>query len=176
MNESLINLKKNINPIIQRLENLNPNLLNSLKVNHDDQIINLNHLAKINVKDSSTLNLIPFNPLYNKSIEKAIYKSPLKLLPKLQSDQSILISVPKLTLDARKSFLKESNQLCSNARQDVRLLRQAAQKACKSDLDSNLINKDTFRNHNKILDEITKTHTKSIDQIESKAKKILLDN
>lgn len=50
-----------------------------------------------------------------------------------------------------------------------------AQKASRKDLDQNLITKDDFKSNNKVLDEITKTHTKAVDEIENKAKRVLLD-
>jgi len=175
MDLTVARLRQNVNLIVNRVGRLTPAYLDGIKVLHDQERLGISSVAQVIVVDATTLSVVPYDPSYTKSIEQAIYGSSLNLAPKLQSDGSLSISIPRLTIDTRKVLAKESGEFCEQARAGIRNIRQAAQKASRADLDSNLITKDDFKDNQKSLDSVSKTYSKLIDGIESKSKAVLLD-
>lgn len=175
MSSTVDRLRKNINVIVNRVGRLTPAYLDAVKVVHHQQREGLNSFAQVIVVDPNTLSVAAYDPSYTKSIEKALYDSSLNLTPKLQSDGTFLISIPRLTVDVRQALAKESGHLCEQARSGLRNTRQTAQKSSRMDLDSNLITKDDFKQNQKTLDDVSKTYGKLIDSIEAKSKAVLLD-
>ncbi|KAA1118881.1 hypothetical protein PGT21_009266 [Puccinia graminis f. sp. tritici] len=175
MDMTVARLRQNVNLIVNRVGRLTPAYLDGIKLLHDHQRLGINSVAQVIVVDSNTLSVVPYDPSYTKSIEQALYGSTLNLAPKLQPDGSLSIAIPRLTIDTRKVLAKESGELCEQARAGIRNIRQAAQKASRNDLDSNLITKDDFKDNQKSLDNVSKTYGKLVDGIESKSKAVLLD-
>ncbi|KAI8454992.1 ribosome recycling factor domain-containing protein [Phakopsora pachyrhizi] len=190
-------LREEINPLINRVtERLNSNYLDPVRVTindgepHQKKVVRLSSVGQVIVIDNQTLSVVPFDSMYDRAIEQAIYGSDLNLSPRRQADGSLIITVPKLTIEKRKALVKESGQIFEVSRSSIKSLRQSkwmwadkfmlmlskAQKASKLDLDSNLITKDDFKANSKVLDEISRINSKAIDDIESRAKKILLDD
>ncbi|KNZ46284.1 hypothetical protein VP01_739g1 [Puccinia sorghi] len=186
MDLTVARLRQNVNLIVNRVGRLTPAYLDGIKVLHDQERLGISSVAQVIVVDATTLSVVPYDPSYTKSIEQAIYGSSLNLAPKLQSDGSLSISIPRMTIDTRKVLAKESGEFCEQARAGIRNIRQAvisdqcpnplsAQKASRADLDFNLITKDDFKDNQKSLDSVSKTYSKLIDGIESKSKAVLLD-
>ncbi|KAG0142563.1 hypothetical protein CROQUDRAFT_662353 [Cronartium quercuum f. sp. fusiforme G11] len=170
-------LRMEIKTLVNRVGRLTPAYLDGVKVELEGGLRSpIDNIAQVIVLDPATLSVVPYDASHQKPIEKALYDSPeLKLAPNLQSDGSILLAVPKMTVESRQTLAKKAGQVCEQARGVIRQARQVAQKASRKDLDSNLITKDDFKSNNKVLDDITKVHTKQIDEIETKAKRVLLD-
>ena len=175
MDMAVARLRQGVNLIVNRVGRLTPAFLDGIKVMHDQQRLGMSSVAQVVVLDSNTLSVVPYDPSFTKSIEQALYGSTLNLAPKLQADGSLSIAIPRLTIDTRKVLAKESGELCEQARAGIRNIRQAAQKASRTDLDSNLITKDDFKDNQKALDNLSKTYGKLVDGIETKSKAVLLD-
>ncbi|KAI7964549.1 hypothetical protein MJO29_002647 [Puccinia striiformis f. sp. tritici] len=176
MDMAVARLRQNMNLVVNRVGRLTPRYLDGIKVWHEEQRQNISAVAQVIVVDSNTLSVVPYDSSYAKAIEQAIYGSRLNLAPKLQSDGSFLMSIPKLTLDTRRKLAKESGELCEVARAAIRNIRQAAQKSSRADLDDNLITKDDYKDNQKSIDNVSKTYGKLVDGIEAKSKAVLLDN
>lgn len=175
MDLTVARLRQNVNLIVNRVGRLTPAYLDAIKVIDDQERLAISSVAQVIVADASTLSVVPYDPSYTKSIEQAIYDSSLNLVPKLQADGSLSISIPRVTIDTRKVLAKESGEFCEQARAGIRNIRQAAQKASRADLDANLITKDDFKDNQKSLDSVSKTYGKLVDGIETKSKAVLLD-
>ncbi|KAH9462655.1 hypothetical protein Pst134EB_006540 [Puccinia striiformis f. sp. tritici] len=176
MDMAVARLRQNMNLVVNRVGRLTPRYLDGIKVWQEEQRQNISAVAQVIVVDSNTLSVVPYDSSYAKAIEQAIYGSRLNLAPKLQSDGSFLMSIPKLTLDTRRKLAKESGELCEVARAAIRNIRQAAQKSSRADLDDNLITKDDYKDNQKSIDNVSKTYGKLVDGIEAKSKAVLLDN
>ncbi|KAI9618924.1 hypothetical protein H4Q26_012181 [Puccinia striiformis f. sp. tritici PST-130] len=158
MDMAVARLRQNMNLVVNRVGRLTPRYLDGIKVWHENSVkisarsLRLSSLTLTPCRSSHTI-----HQSYAKAIEQAIYGSRLNLAPKLQSDGSFLMSIPKLTLDTRRKLAKESGELCEVARAAIRNIRQAAQKSSRADLDDNLITKDDYKDNQKSIDNVSKT-------------------
>ncbi|EGG00140.1 uncharacterized protein MELLADRAFT_39912 [Melampsora larici-populina 98AG31] len=176
MNSGVSKLRVEIKSIVNRVGRLTPAYLDGLKVEIEGGIRSpIEGLAQVIVLDPTKLSVVAYDASHTKMIEQALYDSSLNLTPNLQPDGSIHLAIPKLTTESRQLLSKKAGQVCEQARSVIRNSRQLAQKASRKDLDGNLITKDDFKSNNKVLDEITKAHTKLVDEIENKSKRVLLD-
>lgn len=129
-----------------------------------------------------------------KAVELALYNDPMNLSPLKQGDGStFVVKVPRSlhpTFDqgpvpadvetrvdnsTRQKLAKSASDAAESARISIRSVRQAGQKASKSDVNANRITAADHRKDGIALDDEARRWSKEVDGIEEKAKAILLD-
>ncbi|MBT8148358.1 MAG: ribosome recycling factor [Pseudomonadales bacterium] len=147
-----------------------PSILEGLRVDYYGSETPLTQMANINVEDSRTLSITPWEKSLVPEIEKAIMKSDLGLNPST-AGAVIRVPMPPLTEETRKGFIKQARQEAETARVSVRSIRRDVLADIKELHKAKEISEDEER---KAADEIQKLTDKYVGKIEEalKAKEV----
>ena len=134
----------------------------------------LNQLAGFQVPEPRTVVIQPYDAGAKAAIEKAIRESDLGVNP--SDDGKVLrVTLPELTEDRRKEYIKLAKTKAEEGRVSVRNLRRAAKQALdKAEKDSD-ISKDDNAGAEKRLDAMTKKHVDTVDELLKNKEAELLD-
>ncbi len=124
----------------------------------------LNQLAGFQVPEPRTVIIQPYDAGAKPAIEKAIRESDLGVNP--SDDGKVLrVTLPELTEDRRKEYIKLAKSKAEDGRIAVRGVRRNAKQAMdKAEKDSE-ISKDDNTGAEKRLDGLTKKHVEIIDEL-----------
>ncbi|MCW2839881.1 MAG: ribosome recycling factor [Aeromicrobium sp.] len=124
----------------------------------------LNQLAGFQVPEPRTVIIQPYDAGAKPAIEKAIRESDLGVNP--SDDGKVLrVTLPELTEDRRKEYIKLAKSKAEDGRIAVRGVRRGAKQAFdKAEKDSE-ISKDDNTGAEKRLDALTKKHVEAIDEM-----------
>ncbi len=134
----------------------------------------LNQLAGFQVPEPRTVIIQPYDAGAKPAIEKAIRESDLGVNP--SDDGKVLrVTLPELTEDRRKEYIKLAKTKAEEGRVSVRNLRRNAKQALdKAEKDSE-ISKDENVGAEKRLDAMTKKHVDTVDDLLKNKEAELLD-
>ena len=134
----------------------------------------LNQLAGFQVPEPRTVVIQPYDAGAKAAIEKAIRESDLGVNP--SDDGKVLrVTLPELTEDRRKEYIKLAKTKAEEGRVAVRGARRNAKQALdKAEKDSE-ISKDDNTGAEKRLDGLTKKHVDTIDDLLKNKEAELLD-
>ncbi|VXB28591.1 ribosome recycling factor [Aeromicrobium sp. 9AM] len=134
----------------------------------------LNQLAGFQVPEPRTVIIQPYDAGAKPAIEKAIRESDLGVNP--SDDGKVLrVTLPELTEDRRKEYIKLAKTKAEEGRVSVRNLRRTAKQALdKAEKDSE-ISKDENVGAEKRLDAMTKKHVDTVDELLKNKEAELLD-
>jgi ribosome recycling factor len=139
----------------------NPLLFQKILVDYYGTPTPLGQLATLNNPEARMLIVTPFDKTALKEIEKAIVAAP-NLGASVGNDGSIVrVTLPELTEDRRKEFVKLVRDKGEQARVALRNIRRKG----KDDLDAlkSEVGEDDLGRAEKELDGITKAHIDAID-------------
>ena len=166
--EAELNMMKAITNLENRLITIragraNASMLNGIMVDYYGTPSPINALANITVPEARELFIKPFDRSALKDIEHAINEANIGITP-TNNGEVIILTVPQLTEETRRNYVKEAKEMgeqakvaLRNARQDAmndikkdETLTEDAQKGLQEDVQE-LINK-----YNKIVDDTIK--------------------
>jgi ribosome recycling factor len=138
----------------------NPLLFQKILVDYYGSPTPLAQLASLNNPEARTLIVTPFDKSALKEIEKAIVAAP-NLGANVGSDGEIVrVTLPELTEERRKEFVKLVRDKGEHAKVAIRNIRRKA----KDDLDSlKEVGEDEIARAEKDLEATTKHHVDAID-------------
>nr|WP_221420801.1 ribosome recycling factor [Conyzicola lurida] len=138
----------------------NPLMFQKIMVEYYGSPTPLGQLASLNNPEARTLIVTPFDKTALKEIEKAIVAAP-NLGANVGNDGEIVrVTLPELTQDRRKEFVKLVREKAEQAKVSIRNIRRKA----KDDLDSlKEVGEDEIARAEKDLEATTKTHVDAID-------------
>ena len=138
----------------------NPLLFQKILVDYYGSPTPLGQLASLNNPEARTLLVTPFDKTALKEIEKAIVAAP-NLGANVGNDGTIVrVTLPEMTEDRRKEFVKLVHDKGEQSKVTLRNLRRKA----KDDLDATKeVGEDEIARAVKELDAIMKSHVDSID-------------
>jgi ribosome recycling factor len=144
----------------------NPALFQKIMVEYYGQPTPLAQLASLQNVEARTIVVTPYDKSAMKDIEKAITNFPNLGASPSNDGEVIRVTMPELTEDRRKEYVKIVRQKAEDGRVSVRSVRRKA----KDDLDAltSEVGEDDVARGEKELEALTKTH---IDQIEEALKK-----
>jgi len=144
----------------------NPALFQKIMVEYYGQATPLAQLASLQNVEARTIVVTPYDKSAMKDIEKAISNFPNLGASPSNDGEVIRVTMPELTEDRRKEYVKIVRQKAEDGRVSVRSVRRKA----KDDLDAltSEVGEDDVSRAEKELEALTKTH---IDQIEDALKK-----
>ena len=124
----------------------------------------LNQLAGFQVPEPRTVIIQPYDAGAKPAIEKAIRESDLGVNP--SDDGKVLrVTLPELTEDRRKEYIKLAKSKAEDGRIAVRGVRRNAKQAMdKAEKDSE-ISKDDNTGAEKRLDGLTKKYVEQVDEM-----------
>ncbi len=104
----------------------------------------LKQVANISVEDGRTLSIVPWEPSLVPAVEKAIMKSDLGLNPSTAGN-NIRVTLPMLTEETRKEYVKQARHEAEQARIAIRNARRDANQDVKDLLKEKEITEDEAR-------------------------------
>ena len=157
MMEAIESLEKRLSQV--RAGRANPSMLSQVKVEAYGSTMNLLDIANVNVPSARELFIKPFDKSLLKNIDRAINEANLGITP-TNNGEIIIITLPKLTEDRRKDYVKEAKKIGEDAKIALRNIRQSINGDIKKDdlpEDSIKKNLEEIQNlitkYNKIVDE-----------------------
>jgi ribosome recycling factor len=148
-------------------------LLDGIKVEYYGVPTPLNQVATLSVPESRLIVISPWDNSVIGSIEKAIQKSDLGLMP-TNDGKLIRISIPQLTEERRKELVKVVKRLAEECKINLRNVRRDANDQLKTLKKDNDISEDEFFLYQGEVQEVTNKYIEKTDTIlASKEKEIM---
>lgn len=171
MAKSVESTKENFSGI--RTGRANPALLNGIVVEYYGAPTPLKSVATIGVPEPRTLSVTPFDPSQANAVEKALRDSDLGASPRRNGAQ-ILLTMPELTEDRRKEYVKLAKTKAEDGKVAVRNIRRKTKEAIDKAVKDGEIGEDEGDRLLKDLDKVTKQITDELDALlEGKQKEIM---
>lgn len=149
-------------------------LLDGIKIDAYGQASPIKQVGNVNVQDTKTLIVQVWDKGLVQSVEKAIREANLGLNP-VAEGQSVRVSIPPLTEDRRKEYVKLAKKLAEDGKVAIRNIRRdAVQQVERSEKDKAITEDDKARGK-KDADALTQRFEKTIDELTAKKEKEILD-
>jgi ribosome recycling factor len=139
-------------------------LLDHVQVEYYGSLTPLNQVANINVADTRTLTVTPWEKNIVTAVEKAIINSDLGLNP-VTLGTVIRIPLPPLTEERRKELVKVVRHEGEQSKITIRNIRRDANQQAKDAVKDKLIAEDDERKLHDLIQKSTDTHVKMIDDL-----------
>ncbi|MFW2176228.1 MULTISPECIES: ribosome recycling factor [unclassified Moraxella] len=139
-----------------------PGLLSSVTVSYYGSEMPLNQVASVNVEDSRTLVVQPFDRSMVQAVDKAIRESDLGLNP--VTADVIRVPLPALTEETRKDMQKLARHEAEERRISIRNARRDANNALKVLVKDKEISEDDERRASDDIQKMTDKYIESIDK------------
>jgi len=141
----------------------NAALVDRIVVEYYGSPVPLQQLAAFQVPEARTLVVKPHDKGAITAIEKAIRESDLGLQP--SNDGSIIrLTIPVLTEERRKEYVKVVKNMSEDGRVAVRNVRRDARKQLETSEKNSEFSKDDLERAEKELDKYTQDHIEQIDK------------
>ncbi|MFP4409580.1 MAG: ribosome recycling factor [Spirochaetaceae bacterium] len=148
-------------------------LFEKIKVEYYGNPTPLNQVASISIPESRLVVIQPWDKGLLNEIEKAIQKSELSLNPS-NDGKVIRISIPPLTEERRKEYVKIAKNMAEQARVAVRNIRRDANDELKKQQKAGEISEDDQKRGEEEIQKLTDAHVEKINAtLEEKEKEIL---
>ena len=135
-------------------------LLDGIKVEYYGVPTPLNQVATLSIPESRMIMISPWDSTIIGSIEKAIQKSELGLMP-ANDGKLIRINIPQLTEERRKDLVKVVRKMAEECKINLRNARREANDQLKALKKDNDISEDEFFNYQ---DDVQKSTDKYIEK------------
>jgi ribosome recycling factor len=142
----------------------NPSMFNKIVVDYYGAPTPVNQLASFHVADARMLTLTPYDKGAMTAIEKSIRDSDLGVNP-TDDGKTIRVTLPELTEERRKDYIKMAKSKAEDGRVSVRNIRRNAKQSLEKLEKDGEVGKDDVTGAEKRLDGITKKHTDEIDDM-----------
>ena len=172
MNKSIDSLKLDLAKI--RTGRAHPSLLDHVTVDYYGSQVPLSQVANINVQDSRTLSLTPWEKPMVQEIEKAIMNSDLGLNPNT-AGEVIRIPLPPLTEERRKDLIKVVRAEGEQTKVALRNIRRDANSSFKDLLKEKEISEDDERKGEDRVQKVIDANVKQIEDLLVEKEKELLE-
>lgn len=143
-----------------------PGMLSGIMVSYYGSDTPLNQVASVNVEDSRTLLVQPFERTMVQAVDKAIREADLGLNP--MTADVIRVPMPSLTEETRRDMQKLARGEAENSRVSIRNVRRDMMNDIKDLAKEKEISEDDER---RASDEIQKITDKYIETIDSRLSK-----
>ena len=162
MGKSVESLRQSLVKV--RTGRAHPSLLDHLHVDYYGSEVPIAQVANINVEDSRTLIISPWEKQMVQPIEKAIMKSDLGLNP-ATAGTVIRIPMPPLTEETRRNLVKVVRQDGEAAKVAIRNIRRDANGDFKSLLKEKEISEDEERDAEDEIQQFTDKWVREVDKV-----------
>lgn len=173
-------IKNKMNKVVENLENrfitiragrANPNILNGIMVDYYGTPTPIQSLATISIPEARVLSIKPFDKSSLKNMEKSIYEANLGIAP-TNNGEVIMLTVPELTGETRKEYVRQASQMAEEAKIALRNVRQDENNRIKksemTDDEKDMcleIVQDLINKYNKTIEEKFKEKEKELTSI-----------
>ena len=160
MQKSLEALKNDLAKV--RTGRAHVGLLDHVMVEYYGSMVAVNQVANVNLGDSRTINVQPFEKAMISKVEKAIRDSDLGLNPATNGDL-IRVPMPMLTEERRRDLTKIVRAEAEGAKVSIRNVRRDANDALKKMIKDKEISEDDER---RAQDEVQKSTDKAVADVD----------
>ena len=150
-----------------------PDILDSVQVDYYGNETPIKQLANINVEDSQTLAISPWEQKFIPEIEQAILKANLGLNP-VTSRSIVRIPLPHLTEERRIELTKQVSHEEELAKVSIRNIRRDSIQDLKEFLNEKMISEDHFHKGQIDIQTITDDKIKNIESLSEQKRKELM--
>ncbi|MFP4375660.1 MAG: ribosome recycling factor [Spirochaetales bacterium] len=171
MKKTLVALDEEFNTL--RTGRASAALFDKVRVEYYGNPTPLNQVATISVPEARLVVIQPWDKSIIGDIEKAIQKSELSLNP--QNDGKVIrISIPPLTEERRKEFVKMAKNMAEQSRVSLRNVRRDANDELKSAERSGDLSEDELKRAEDEVQKLTDTYVEQINKkLEEKEAEIM---
>jgi ribosome recycling factor len=162
MDKSVSSLSQSLTKI--RTGRAHTSLLDHITVEYYGSQVPLNQVANVNVEDSRTLAVSPWEKPMVQTIEKAIMNSDLGLNP-VTAGTIIRVPLPPLTEERRKDMIKLVRHEAEGGRVAIRNIRRDALSDIKDLLKEKMVGEDDEHRAHDEVQVITDKHIALIDGV-----------
>ena len=162
MSKSVASLQSELTKI--RTGRAHTSLLDHITVEYYGSPVPLNHVSNVNVEDSRTLTVTPWEKDMVQPIERAILNSDLGLNP-ASAGTVIRVPLPPLTEERRKDMIRLVRQEAEGGRVAVRNIRRDAISDVKDLLKEKMIGEDDEHRAHDEIQAITDRNIATIDEM-----------
>ena len=141
-----------------------PSMFHKINADYYGSPTPLQQLASFTVPEARIIIISPFDQSAMGAIEKAIRDSDLGVNP-TDDGKTIRVTLPELTEERRKDYIKMAKGKAEDGRVSVRNIRRNAKQALEKLEKDGEVGKDDVTGAEKRLDGITKKHTDEIDDM-----------
>jgi len=149
-------------------------LLDHITVQYYGTEVPLSQVSNINVEDSRTLMISPWEKGMVQAIEKAIMHSDLGLNP-VSAGTVIRVPLPPLTEERRRDMIRLVRQEAEGGRVAIRNIRRDALNDIRDLLKEKLIGEDEERRAHEEIQAITDKHIADIDRVLAEKERDLME-
>ena len=148
-------------------------LLDSIKVDFYGTLNPLNNIALISAPDPHLITIQPYDPNALEAIEKAITSSDVDLTP--NNDGTIIrLSIPLLTEERRKEFVKLVHKIIEEGRVSIRNIRRDSNDKLKEIEKNHEISEDNLKIELDNVQELTNEHIDKLNKMQDNKEKEIL--
>jgi ribosome recycling factor len=164
-----VEIKNKMDKVVENLDSryttiragrANPNILHGVMVDYYGVPTPIQSLATISVPEARVLSIKPFDKSSLKNLEKAIYEANLGLAP-TNNGEVIMLTIPELTGETRKSYVKDASQMAEEAKVAIRNIRQDENNKIKKNEELREDERDMCL---EIVQELTDKYNKIIEE------------
>jgi len=172
MGKSVESLSKELTKI--RTGRAHPSLLDQVSVDYYGSDTPINQVANVNVEDSRTLVVTPWEKSMVQAVEKAIMNSDLGLNP-ATAGTVIRIPMPPLTEERRRDLVKVVKGEAEGGRVAIRNIRRDANSDFKDLLKDKDITEDEARDAEDAVQKLTDKLVAQVDEVLAAKEKELME-
>lgn len=172
-------MEKSVSALQQELTKLrtgraHTSLLDHITVDYYGSEVPLNQVANVNVEDSRTLSVTPWEKSMVQAIEKAIMTSDLGLNP-MSAGTVIRVPLPALTEERRKDMIRVVRNEAEGGRIAIRNIRRDALGDLKTLQKEKKISEDEERRAQDEVQGITDKYIARVDEVLAEKEKDLME-
>jgi ribosome recycling factor len=170
--EAMVNAIKHLEKqfVNIRAGKASPSMLGSVMVEYYGSQTPLNQVANVNTPDGRTITVQPWEKSMLQEIERSIMIANLGFNP-MNNGESIIINVPPLTEERRKTLAKQAKAEAEDAKISIRTARKDAMNDIKKNDD---ISEDLKGNGEIDVQQLTDDYVKKVDELfDNKEKEIM---
>ncbi len=173
INETLADAEKKMDKAVEvtredfasiRTGRANPSMFHKLTADYYGSPTPLQQLASFSAPEPRVIIISPFDQSAMSAIEKSIRDSDLGVNP-TDDGKTIRVTLPELTEERRKDYIKMAKGKAEDGRVSVRNIRRNAKQSLEKLEKDGEVGKDDVTGAEKRLDSITKKHTDEIDEM-----------
>ena len=152
----------------------NPGLYNKVLVDYYGSPTPLQQLASFAIPDARTILITPFDKTALRDIERALSDSEVGANP--SNDGNVIrITIPELTKERRKEYVKIVKTKGEDAKVSIRNIRRKAKETLDRLVKDGEAGEDEGTRAEKELDALTKAHVDGIDELLKRKEAELLE-
>ncbi|MDX8392717.1 MAG: ribosome recycling factor [Mariprofundaceae bacterium] len=162
MKKSIVALKDELTKI--RTGRANASLLDHVRVSYYGSDVPINQVANLSVPEPRTIVIAPWEKTMLQQVEKAILTSDLGLTPG-NDGEVIRLTLPELTEERRKEFVRQVKQIGEKARVSVRNVRRDANDDVKKQVKEDGLSEDESKRLQGQVQHLTDQYIAEIEQV-----------